>query len=132
MKYDKEWYNSLAKPKFQPPEWVFAPVWMVLYVMMGVALVLVLLSPFKWTNVLAYPLFFLQIVVNLQWTPVFFEDHNLRGAFLLSAILTVLVFATMVLFFIASKLAGLLLLPYFLWCIFASVLSFEILERNEW
>lgn len=132
MRYDKEWYDSLAKPKFQPPEWVFAPVWSALYVLMCVAFLLVLFAPFKWTNVFAYPLFFLQILVNLQWAPVFFEDHNLRGAFLLAALLALLVFLTMVLFFVASKLAGLLLLPYFLWCVFACVLSFEILERNEW
>ena len=132
MKYDKDWYNSLVKPKFQPPEWVFAPVWMVLYVLMSVAFIIVVLAPFKWVNIFAFSLFFTQLYVNLQWTPVFFEEHNLRKAFLLVALLTLLVFLTMVLFFIASKIAGILFLPCFIWCIFATILSFEILELNEW
>ncbi len=132
MNYDKEWYDSLNKPKFQPPAWVFAPVWIVLYILMLVAFVLVLISPFKWTNIFAYLLFIVQVDVNLSWTPVFFEEHNLRKAFLISALLLVLVFFTMIIFFHISKLAGILLFPYFIWCAFASVLSFEILERNEW
>lgn len=132
MNYDENWYNSLAKPKFQPPAWIFAPVWIFLYILMFVAFILVLFSPFKWTNLFAYLLFVVQIIVNLQWTPVFFKEHNLRKAFLLAALLTLLVFLTMVLFFFISKLAAFLFLPYFLWCSFASILSFEILELNEW
>jgi len=132
MNFDRDWYDNLNKPKFQPPAWVFAPVWTVLYVMMFVAFVLVLISHFQLSNIFAYLFFIAQLVINLQWTPVFFEQHNLRKAFLLSVILLVLVFLTMVLFFFISKLSGLLLLPYFLWCVFATVLSFEILELNEW
>lgn len=132
MNYDKEWYDKLNKPAFQPPAYVFAPVWTVLYIMMFVAFVLVLLAPFKWTNIFAYLFFIAQLVVNLQWTPVFFRDHNLRKAFLLCLLLVVLVVLTTLIFFHISKLAGLLLVPYLLWSLFASVLSFEILELNEW
>lgn len=132
MNYDKEWYNSLTKPDFQPPAWVFAPVWTVLYVLMAVSFILVLISPFKFLNIIAYLLFVAQLVVNLSWSPVFFVEHNLRKAFGLSALLVVLVFLTMLVFFHISKIAGILFLPYFLWCCFATVLSFEILELNEW
>lgn len=132
MHYDKEWFNSLAKPKFQPPERVFAPVWTVLYILMFISCILVLVSKFHWTNVFAYILFIFQLVVNLQWPIVFFKEHNLRKAFLLCALLALLVFLTMLAFFHISKLAGILLLPYFLWCLFATLLSFEILELNEW
>lgn len=132
MKYDRSWYDSLVKPDFQPPAWVFAPVWILLYIMMSVAFILVLLKPFKWTNIFAYLLFFTQLGVNLQWAPVFFGEHNLRKAFLICALLTILVFLTLLDFYHISKLAGLLFLPYLLWCIFASILSFEILELNEW
>lgn len=132
MDYDKEWYDSLNKPNFQPPEWIFAPVWAVLYVMMFVAVGFVLFSPFRWLSVLAYLLFIGQLYVNLQWSPVFFKEHNLRKAFLLCALLDILVFFTMILFFNLSKIAGFLFLPYMLWCLFATVLSFEILELNEW
>lgn len=132
MHYDKDWYDSLNKPKFQPPAWVFAPTWTLLYILMFVAFGLVLVAHFRWFNVVAYLLFIAQLVVNLQWSPVFFKEHNLRKAFLLCALLDVLVFLTMVAFFYISKLAGILFLPYLLWCIFASFLSFEILELNEW
>lgn len=132
MKYDKEWYDKLIKPSFQPPDWVFAPVWIILYVLMTIAFLIVALAPFKWVSLLAFLLFFAQLYVNWQWTPTFFGEHNLRKAFLLASLLTVLVLLTMILFYLVSKVAGILLLPYFIWCIFATVLSFEILELNEW
>lgn len=132
MRHDENWYNSLTKPKFHPPNWVFAPVWIVIYALMFVAFGLVFAAKFSWVNIIAYLLFFVQFGVNLKWSPTFFEEHNLRKAFLISALLTFLVFLTMIIFFIISKWAGILLIPYFLWCIFASVLSFEILELNEW
>jgi len=132
MHYDKEWYDSLHKPKFQPPAWVFAPVWALLYILMIVAFLLVIFSPFKWTNIFGYILFVVQLLVNLQWSPVFFVEHNLRKAFLFAVSLTLLVFLTMLMFFHISRIAGILFLPYFLWCCFASILSFEILELNEW
>lgn len=131
-KHDEEWYNSLVKPKYNPPNWVFAPVWIVIYALMFVAFGLVFAAEFKWINVIAYLLFFLQLGVNLQWSPAFFKEHNLRKAFLISALLTLLVFLTMIVFFFISKLAGLLFIPYFVWCVFASILSFEILDLNEW
>ncbi len=131
MKYDKDWYDKLAKPPFQPPAWVFAPVWTVLYFLMAVAFFIVLLTPFRILHLFAYLFFVLQMIVNLSWSPVFFEEHNLRKAFLLSAFLFLLVFITCALFFIISKIAGIILLPYLFWCFFATVLSFEILERNE-
>lgn len=132
MHYDKEWFNSLTKPKFQPPDWVFAPIWTVLYILMFLAAVMVLVADFRWSSPFAYVLFIAQLVVNLQWPIVFFKEHNLRKAFLLCALLALLVLLTMLTFFHISKLAGILLLPYFLWCLFATLLSFEILELNEW
>lgn len=132
MKYDEDWYNSLIKPKFHPPAWVFILVWILIYMLMGIALAFVVVAKFKWVNVFSYLLFIAQLSVNLLWSPVFFEEHNLRKSFLLSALLTLLVFLTMLFFFNVSKLAGILFLPYFIWCIFATILSFEILELNEW
>ncbi len=132
MRYDKHWYDSLNKPGFTPPEWVFAPVWTVIYILMFVSFGLVFVAKFQWLSVVAYLLFFVQIGVNLSWSPAFFEQHNLRKAFGLSVLLALLIFLMMIVFFYISKWAGVLLIPYFVWCIFASVLSFEILELNEW
>ena len=132
MKYDKDWYDSLIKPDFQPPSWVFAPVWTILYSMMMIALLLVVFSPTNEVKFFAYLAFFFQLYVNFMWPVAFFEEHNLRKAFLLSFLLLILVFVTMIIFYMVSKIAGALFIPYFLWCLFATVLSFEILERNEW
>ncbi|MFA7658448.1 MAG: TspO/MBR family protein [Candidatus Gastranaerophilaceae bacterium] len=131
MNYDEDWYNSLIKPKFQPPAWIFAPVWALLYVLMFIAIVLVLMAKFRLINILGYLLFAAQLYINISWPEAFFKEHDLRKAFLLCALLTLLVFLTMIVFFYISGLAALLFLPYFLWCIFASTLSFEILELNE-
>lgn len=132
MRYDKHWYDSLHKPEFCPPTWVFAPVWTTIYILMFAAFGFVFTAKFQWLSPVAYLLFMLQIAVNLSWSPAFFEQHNLRKAFGLSALLTLLIFLMMIVFFMISKLAGILIIPYFVWCIFASVLSFEILELNEW
>lgn len=131
MNYDKDWYASLIKPKFQPPAWIFAPVWTVLYILMFFAFGLIFASEFKWVNVFAYLFFFAQLAVNFQWSPAFFKEHNLRKAFLLCVLLTFLVFLTTIIFFNISILAGVLFLPYLFWCGFATVLNFEILELNE-
>lgn len=131
MRYDKDWYDSLNKPKFQPPAWVFAPVWTVLYFMMAVAFLLIIRAGFKPISILAYLFFALQLYINLSWSGIFFKEHNLRKAFLYAVLLAFLVFITTVIFFDISLLAGLLLLPYLAWCLFASLLSFEILELNE-
>lgn len=132
MRHDENWYNSLTKPDFCPPKWVFAPVWIIIYILMFVSFGLVFAAKFQWLSLIAYLLFMLQIGVNLSWSPAFFEEHNLRKAFLLSGLLTVLIFLMMIVFFLISKWAGILVIPYFIWCIFASILSFEILELNEW
>lgn len=130
-KYDNEWYNNLKKPDFQPPSSVFAPVWTFLYLMMFVSFALVAISPFKTASVFAYLFFIAQLVVNLSWTPVFFKAHDLKKAFFLCVLLVILVFLTMVVFFFISKIASLLLLPYLIWCCFATILSFEIWELNS-
>ncbi len=132
MNYDKEWYDSLIKPNFQPPAWLFRPVWIFIYILMIISVILLINQPFQFNYIFACLFFVFQLFVNLQWFPAFFKEHNLRKAFLLSVLLTILVFITMVLFFLISKISGILLLPYFLWCCFASILNFHILELNEW
>jgi len=126
-----EWYNNLKKPSFQPPDNIFMPTWTVLYFMMLMSLTLVVTLPFTGLHILAYLLFTLQLIANLYWPPVFFRAHDLRKAFWLCFLLTVLVFLTMCVFFFISKLASLLFLPYFLWCCFATALSFELWELNS-
>lgn len=129
--FDLEWYNSLKKPEFQPPASVFAPVWVVLYATMFFSLVFIMATPFKWNHIIAYLLFLIQLGVNLSWPQAFFKEHNLRKSFFVCLFLSFLVFLTIPVFFSISKLAAFLLVPYFLWCTFAVILSFELWELNS-
>lgn len=130
MNYDKNWYNSLIKPSFQPPAWLFAPVWTLLYILMAVSFILILLSPFRLTNFLAYAIFFVQLVLNLSWSPIFFGLHKIGQALFICAALTITVFLTILAFFMISKLAAILLIPYLLWVTFATFLNYKIWKLN--
>lgn len=132
MRYDENWYKNLNKPDFVPPDWVFPVVWPILYVFMVAAFLIVIFSPFRLITFFADLFFVVQLIFNISWAPVFFKEHDLRKAFLISALLTVFVFLTMIIFFNISIIAGILFIPYFLWCIFATIICFEVLERNEW
>lgn len=130
LRYDKKWYNDLIKPEFQPPGWIFAPAWSVLYVLMFISFLLILKAEIHTINYYAYFLFVFQLVLNLSWSPIFFKLHQLRKAFFICIVLTISVLAMMVVFYFISKLAAVLILPYFLWLCFASMLNFEIWKLN--
>lgn len=129
--YDNTWYNDLKKPAFQPPTWVFAPVWTVLYLLIILSFVLILFSPFELTNIVAYVLFVIQLILNLSWSTTFFKFHNIERAFLICLVLTITVFFMIPVFYFISKLAAGILLPYLLWLIFASYLNFSIMKLNK-
>lgn len=132
MRYDENWYKSLNKPDFVPPDWIFPIMWIILYFLMIAAFLIIIFSSFSLLTFFADLFFILQLILNISWAPVFFKEHNLRKAFLISALLTFFVFLTMITFFNISKIAGILFVPYFLWCMFATIICFEVLERNEW
>lgn len=131
MKYDKNWYGSLNKPAFQPPAWLFAPVWTVLYALMGISFLIIILEPFKLINLSAYILFFIQLGLNLSWSPVFFGAHKIKKAFYICLMLVLFVFLTILSFYMISKPAAILLIPYLLWVSFACFLNFTIWELNK-
>ena len=125
------WYAGLAKPAFSPPNWVFGPVWITLYLMMGVALYLVWqrtgsikVSP------LLFSVFFLQLVLNALWSFVFFGLHSPFWGFIEITVLWASIVTTIALFRKASLPAALLLVPYLLWVSFAAVLNFSIWRLN--
>lgn len=131
MKYDKNWYNGLNKPAFQPPAWLFAPVWTVLYALIGISFLIIILEPFKLINLAAYILFFIQLGLNLSWSPVFFVRHKIKKAFYICVLLVIFVFLTILSFYPISKLAAALLVPYLLWVTFACFLNFTIWKLNK-
>lgn len=124
------WFDDLVKPAIYPPPMVFPIVWSALYVMMGIALAMILSARGARGRGLAATAFVVQLVLNLSWSPVFFAMHQISGAFWIAVAMAVTVLVTLVLFWRIRPVAGMLLLPYFAWVCFASVLTFEIGRLN--
>ncbi len=125
------WFTTIAKPSFNPPSWVFAPVWTTLYVLMGIALYLVWVSPIgDTTKRKAYVIFGIQLVLNFAWSVIFFSLQEPGWAFVDIILLWLSIVATMLVFRPIHKATFWLLLPYLLWVSFASVLNFAIWHLN--
>ena len=126
------WYATLIKPSFNPPNWLFSPVWITLYCMMGIALFLVFKKGFDAKGVkIALVLFVAQLIGNALWSVLFFGLKLPPVAFLEIVVLWFLILLTMINFFKISRPAGLLLLPYILWVSFSSVLNFFLWSLNR-
>lgn len=121
------WYETLVKPAFNPPSWVFGPVWTVLYVIIGLSLYFVWMQKPK-LNV--YFVFAVQLVLNFLWSLLFFGRHTIFGAFVDIILLWLAILLNIIVFYRVSKLAGLLLAPYLLWVSFAAVLNYAFLTLN--
>ena len=93
------WYNSLNKPVLTPPDWVFAPVWSGLYILMTISLILVVKAPNTRSKRLALTIFFLQLLLNLIWMPVFFGAQRIGFAGIICSILLILVVINIRLFY---------------------------------
>lgn len=125
-----EWYASLRKPSWNPPGWIFGPVWTALYAMMAVAAWLVWRRggfaaqrrPLGW--------FLAQLALNAAWTPLFFGLHWPGVAFAEIVLLWLAIVATLAAFRRVSRTATLLLVPYLLWVTFATVLNFTLWRLN--
>lgn len=124
------WYQTLNKPALNPPGWVFAPVWTVLYLMMGVALWQVWRSEPSSLRSWGLSLFGLQLVLNGLWSWLFFAWHKLPLAFWEIVLLDLAILATILVFAKVRSSAAWLLVPYLAWCCFASLLSFGIWRMN--
>lgn len=125
------WYDLLLKPEFNPPNWVFAPVWTLLFVLMGISLFLVWRR--SWKNILVrkgVAMFFIQLGFNLIWSYFFFGLHNPRLAFLEIIALWLAIATLMINFYRIDKRATWLLWPYLAWVSFAAFLNFSIWQLN--
>lgn len=123
-------YQQLARPAWAPPPWIFAPVWSVLYVLMGIAAWLVWREGMVRTTRAALVVFVVQLLANALWTWLFFAWRQGALAFAEIVILSVLVLATVALFWRARPLAGALLLPYLAWVGFATALTWAMWRGN--
>lgn len=124
------WYAALNKPAWNPPGWLFGPVWTLLYLLMAVAAWRVWLKGGWRIQGRALRLYLVQWLLNALWTPVFFCLQQPSWAFVEICVLLALIFLTIRSFFRVDRLAGLLMLPYIAWVGFASVLNFVIWRMN--
>lgn len=125
------WYAGINKPSFNPPNWVFAPVWTTLFLLMGISLYLVWRTGLNDKNVkIAIAVFVFQLVLNSLWSYLFFGLHSPFAAVIEIIFLWIAILASIILFFRISWVAGTLLIPYILWVSFASVLNFAIWRLN--
>lgn len=122
-----DWYQSLAKPSFNPPNWVFAPVWSILYVIIGVA------GARTWLSLrrsMAMRLWFAQLIFNFAWSPVFFGLRDPMSAMIVILGLLVAVAGFIAVSWRQDRTAALLFLPYLAWVAFATALNAAILVLN--
>jgi translocator protein len=125
------WYVYLNKPAFNPPAWIFAPVWTLLYILMGIALFLVYRKVKEnKLAVLGLIIFIIHLLFNTSWSIVFFGLKMIPLAFANIAILWFLIVYLIIIFWRIDKRASILLWPYLVWVSFASVLNFSIMMLN--
>ncbi|MFN3549595.1 MAG: TspO/MBR family protein [Mesorhizobium sp.] len=121
------WYASLAKPPFNPPNWIFGPVWTILYIMIAVAGARTWLGERRGGAMAAW---WAQLVFNFLWSPVFFTLHSIGSALVVVLAMAVAVAAFIALTWRVDRPAALLFIPYFAWVSFASLLNASILWLN--
>ena len=126
-----QWYEDLRKPSWQPPKWVFAPVWTLLYCMIAVSGWLVWRVADQLALAIPMGLYCLQLLLNAFWTPVFFGMHRLGLGLAVIIALWLAIAATIAAFATVSFTAALLMVPYLLWVTFAVSLSYAIWRRNR-
>jgi benzodiazapine receptor len=125
------WYDLLTKPSFNPPSWLFFPVWTVLYVLMGVSLFLVLMERRKGQDVsLPLVLFGIQLVLNVLWSFLFFYFESTLLGLAGIILLWIFIAATIVAFSRINRVAAVFLLPYIVWVSFAAVLNYALFMLN--
>lgn len=121
------WYSSIIKPSFNPPSWVFGPVWTLLFILMGIALYLVWIEK---DNKKALTFFGIQLGLNTLWSILFFGLQNPLLALIDIFVLEAFILLTIKEFYKVSKKAAYLLIPYILWVSFAIILNFAIVILN--
>ena len=127
-----DWYANLNKPFFNPPGWVFGPVWTVLYILMAVSAGLVWQKGLAERKVrAAMGLYLAQLILNAIWTPLFFGLEMPLPAFIDIVLLWAAIVFTILAFLRVSKIAGVLMVPYLVWTTFAAVLNFSLWYLNR-
>jgi translocator protein len=124
------WYTYLTKPSFNPPNYLFGPVWTTLYILMGISLFLIWKSSEGKNRSNSLTLFFIQLLLNFAWSFIFFQFHQIGAAFIEIILLWVSILLMIRAFYRTVKLAAYLQIPYLLWVSFATLLNGSIWYLN--
>lgn len=125
------WYANIARPSFSPPNWVFGPVWTILFALMGIAFYMIWKKGFDKKEVrMAALVFGFQLVLNIFWSIIFFGLESPGLAFAEVIFLWIAILATIISFYRIDKTAGYILIPYILWVSFAAFLNYNIWVLN--
>jgi translocator protein len=124
------WYSTLSRPALTPPDWVFAPVWTVLYIMIAVSTAMYYFSPIKHRLTLTTAVLAVHLLTNFAWTYIFFSLQSPGLALADFILLDLSLLPVVVSFWKANRLSGVLLLPYALWVIFATYLNYGFYRLN--
>lgn len=124
------WYRALQRPEWNPPDWLFAPVWTSLYILMGVACYLIWIKAPSAQRRVALVLYFVQLVLNFTWSFLFFRMHQPGLAFAEIILLWLCILFTIFAFAKQSRLAAWLMVPYISWVSFAAILNYTIWQLN--
>jgi benzodiazapine receptor len=125
------WFAGINKPGFSPPNWLFGPVWTLLYIMMGISAYLIWMKGWKKNEVKrALDVFGAQLILNLFWSIIFFGFRNPQYAFIEIIVLWIAIAYTIERFYRIEKRAAYLLIPYLMWVTFAAFLNYSIWILN--
>jgi translocator protein len=126
------WYQTITKPSWNPPSWIFAPVWTTLYILMGIAFYLVWKNESVEASIkrVAIILFAVQLILNFFWSLIFFKQHQIGWAFAEIMAMWIFILLTIFAFAKVNTAAAWLLVPYICWVSFASILNYTIWKLN--
>jgi len=128
--YGNAWFDALQKPSFMPPGPVFGIVWPILYALIGIAVAMIIAEPPSPRRQAALTLFFIQLALNFAWSPIFFAAHDIQLANIVIFVMAVVAAIAARLFLKMRREAGLLMIPYLAWLVFAATLNSTIASLN--
>ena len=128
ISFKEPWYSTLMKSNYNPPDWIFAPVWTTLYVMMILAIWFFWHSKKRDVNTIY--IYFIHIVFNATWSVVFFGLHQIFFALVVLVILITLIIILIIRFKRVNFVSYYLMIPYLLWCLYALFLNYNLLVLN--
>ena len=126
--YKEPWYSTLVKPSFNPPDYIFPTIWVILYVSMAFAVWLIWINPKKQEKIIY--VYFIHLLVNASWSVVFFALHQIFLALLVIVVIILLVVWLIKEYYPINKVSAALMIPYLIWLTFAFALNLNILTLN--